>query len=278
MKLFPPRTIAVAFDGSQPSYSALEAARTIASRFGSAMELICVEELVPVAPGLAASSPRCRRGSIEGLAGAAMEVFKGNWSLRVPVGRAIPEILRRAVPSVAQLLVTGTHAREGGERFLLGSTAEALVHRSKIPVLAVRAGGAFAPRKILAPFNLTGYADEALLYAADLADAFSSELTALYAPQSPQWEIDADDELRRALERRLGQRSASVRRVIAYGEARHEISAAAESGRYDLLVLSAHHRSQLSDLALGTTAERMLRSCPVPLLAVPERRRRSAQP
>jgi nucleotide-binding universal stress UspA family protein len=57
----------------------------------------------------------------------------------VVLGIPFEEILKRAESRAADLIVVGTHGRTGLEHVVVGSTAERLVRRSKIPVLTVRA-------------------------------------------------------------------------------------------------------------------------------------------
>jgi nucleotide-binding universal stress UspA family protein len=54
------------------------------------------------------------------------------------VGTAFQKILETAANVNADLIVMGTHGRTGVEHVIVGSTAERVVRRSKIPVLTVR--------------------------------------------------------------------------------------------------------------------------------------------
>ena len=54
------------------------------------------------------------------------------------VGAAFQKILETAGKVNADLIVMGTHGRTGMEQVIVGSTAERVVRRSKIPVLTVR--------------------------------------------------------------------------------------------------------------------------------------------
>jgi len=56
---------------------------------------------------------------------------------------------------------------------------------------------------------------------------------------------------------------------LAFGSPADQIVLASKDA--DLVVLAAHSRGLLSDMVLGTTAERVLRYCPTPVLAVPSR-------
>ena len=54
------------------------------------------------------------------------------------VGAAFQKILQTGAEVNADLIVMGTHGRTGVEQVIVGSTAERVVRRSKIPVLTVR--------------------------------------------------------------------------------------------------------------------------------------------
>jgi len=54
------------------------------------------------------------------------------------VGNAFQKILETGAKVNADLIVMGTHGRTGVEQVIVGSTAERVVRRSKIPVLTVR--------------------------------------------------------------------------------------------------------------------------------------------
>lgn len=54
-------------------------------------------------------------------------------------GSPSPEIIKAAEEWKADLIVLGTHGRSGVSRAFLGSTAEAVLRHSQIPVLVVRA-------------------------------------------------------------------------------------------------------------------------------------------
>jgi len=54
------------------------------------------------------------------------------------VGTAFQKILETGAEVNADLIVMGTHGRTGMEQVIVGSTAERVVRRSKIPVLTVR--------------------------------------------------------------------------------------------------------------------------------------------
>ena len=61
-----------------------------------------------------------------------------NTTTHAVVGAAFQKILETADKVNADLIVMGTHGRTGLDHVIVGSTAERVVRRSKIPVLTVR--------------------------------------------------------------------------------------------------------------------------------------------
>jgi universal stress protein A len=57
----------------------------------------------------------------------------------VQVGKPAAEIVRAAQYWPADLILIGTHGREGLQRVLLGSVAEAVVRHAPCPVIVIRA-------------------------------------------------------------------------------------------------------------------------------------------
>lgn len=194
-------------------------------------------------------------------------------SVRTLHGWPIRAALDRAAAG-AGLLVIGTHGREGLDRALLGSLAEGIVRAARVPVLTVRESKApLRLARVLAPWNGRPYATRALRHAQALARDLGAELRVLHVvPKGTSIESAAPG-LGRRLESLLGRGgrgrwSARVR----VGDARRHIVREANSGRYGLVVLSAHRRPFSTDVVLGSTVERVLRHSRVPVLSVPSGR------
>lgn len=58
--------------------------------------------------------------------------------LDVRLGPVVPTILRAADDTHSDLIVIGTHGRTGFARIVLGSVAEAVAHKARVPVMLVR--------------------------------------------------------------------------------------------------------------------------------------------
>ncbi len=278
--VFPPKRIVVAVDLSAPSLAALDAAKALARRWGSSLELVRVQAPVLTAAGFGPEAPpvplpepdpdlekRLERRLRDAASGFPAERV----TIRTLHGWPVRAMLERAAPG-AGLIVLGTHGYAGLDRALLGSVAEAVVRASRLPVLTVRESRRpLKLSRILVPWNETPYAGRALRYARALALSLGAELKVLRV-FAPGESVDGP-----ALERRLaallgrggrGRWSLRLRR----GKAREGIVREANSGRYGMVVLSAHRRSFSTDVVLGSTVERVMRHSRVPVLSVPSGR------
>lgn len=255
---FPPSRILVPFDFSPSARAALATAQGLAGRFGGAVELFYVHK----GPGL---TERARKAVLRKLASAAPAA-----RLSLAEGQAAPAIVRHARYSGADLMIMGTEGRVGLKRLRAGSVAEAVVRESPIPVLTVRES-AGEPAGVLAPMNLESYAEAGLVAAAQVAVALGAKLTVLHvlADQSDRAAANARKRLTGLVDSlpeplRSG---AEPDIVIMHGD---PVPAVLETApAYGMIVLVARRKSVIGDAVLGTTAERVLRLSPSPVLAVP---------
>jgi nucleotide-binding universal stress UspA family protein len=144
------RKVLVPTDFSPCSDQALEYALAIAERFGATIELLHVWEVpqgigVETMPFLAMQGgdsmslmDYVRSEAEKSLAEKVAELKKRGVEVtpRLRPGNAAQTILDAA--QGCDLIVIGTHGRGAVMHFLLGSVAERVVHRSKVPVLTVR--------------------------------------------------------------------------------------------------------------------------------------------
>lgn len=139
-------SILVSHDFSERSLGAVAVARDWASALGSEVHLLHVVEPV-VYPEFYAVDVmpdevlhRIEERSFEAMTTAAAEQLDGvAHSLEVVTGRAVDAILDTADPARHDLVIMGTRGLSGLQHLLLGSVAEGVVRRSRIPVLTVRA-------------------------------------------------------------------------------------------------------------------------------------------
>lgn len=223
-----------------------------------------------------------------------------------------PAVILGAIESTAcDLVVMGTHARPWHQRLLLGSTAEAVLRTSPVPVLIVR-NTAPVPSpvrltRLLFPtdFSTASAAGEAWAQTLAshgvkdivLAHVIENPLLDVYAPDTavfdlqrlmeesrqhpprsakPYWEHAygvAQEKLRSLRQQLLGAPAyaSQVDIQVSEGPAAESILAIAQEKAPDVIVMATHGRTGVRRLMLGSVTEKVLRTAMCPLLAVPSR-------
>jgi nucleotide-binding universal stress UspA family protein len=143
------KRICCPIDFSDASRAAMELAADLARRFGAELVLL---HAYPVPgytfpDGSVVASPRMMQELADQAArhlgewrGDAEKLGAPRVSVATAVGDPAGEILDYAAEQHVDVLVLGTHGRTGLEHALLGSVAERVVRRSRIPVLTVHPG------------------------------------------------------------------------------------------------------------------------------------------
>ncbi len=266
---FPPKTILVPLDDSPASIAAWRQAQTLAKTFGARVQGLYARGWTYHSPADLAFGARDWRevaSDLRGRLGAGAD-------LRRVDGPIEQTILSWGRHLTFDLIVMGTHGRTGLERALKGSVAEHIIRHSSVPVLVSRQPAARFKR-ILAPVNFEPYSMEGLLFAAKTAAALKARLTVLHVHGSPLYgSADPTKASKKLLSDFILRLPAPLREacrpkpLLVFGNPGDEIVAAAKQA--DLVVLAARRRGFMRDALLGTTAERVLRHCHKPVLAVP---------
>jgi universal stress protein A len=140
-------------------------------------------------------------------------------------------------------------------------------------------------KRILVPIDFSESSEKALRYALRFAEQFGSSITLLHVIQPMVYPADfgypptvldtLDDTVRRQIQERLGRLasgiSGKVKHLIRLGQPYHEITTTAKELDMDLIIISTHGRTGLKHVLMGSTAERVLRHAPCPVLTVRER-------
>jgi len=219
---------------------------------------------------------------------------------RIAEGPTAQTILETARAEGATLIAMTTHGRTGIARWLMGSVAEKVARASDVPLLLVRSfrrspAGDLAPsapeeapfRRILIPVDGSATSLSIIAPAEKFAQLYDSAILVVHVrppfippspvlpgmeaalplvPASPP--LPENDEAIETAARRLRHAGLGVRQLSVEGEPAGEILDLARTEGIDLIAIGTHGRSGFSRWALGSVAERVLRSAEVPLLLV----------
>lgn len=261
---FPARRILVPDDLTPASRSAWAWARRFAAR-RARLESLFVYPMPP-APVEGLPSSALAPADAERIELSMREARAQASEWRVEPGDVVSVILRRA--RRADLIVMGAHCPSGAMRLLHRSVSEAVAREAPAPLLVVREDPAEV-RTVLAPMNLESYADRGLELAAGAAAHLGAALLILHVVEPGARRRSP----RGIIETRLSSLPAALldklrpRIIVRNGKPIEVILE--ESRRHGLLVLTAHRKSLLGDLVIGTTVERVMRHAAVPVLAAP---------
>lgn len=205
-------------------------------------------------------------------------------------GHVAEEIARHAEAVKADLVLITTHGHTGVSRMWLGSVADALIRCTSLPLLVVHpAFGSHLPaevrtfRHIMVPLDGSELSASILGPAADLALASKAKLTLVHVvsssavlgtrifPVLPDDIGPAMEKAREYLEGKAAELRARGLTVDTHVE-EHEspgraIAAVADKLDADVIALATHGYGGLKRALLGSVADKVLRSSPLPLLA-----------
>ncbi len=264
----PPKKVLVPFDFSTASLNAWDMARSLSGSLGASLEALYVYEIptypdcVPVAA--LSLSEELRRKLVDDM----RRVLGQDARVEVRQGLRAESILAFAVERKIDWIAMGTRGHAGVSRLMFSSVAESLARHSSVPILTLRKS--WAPVKsILAPINFAPYALKGFFAAAELAQRLGARFDVLRVADGRRCE-PAEREVFNDLVDELPKYFADKkpRFLCGTGEPTRRIVSAGVD--YDLVVLVAHRKSMFKDVALGTTAERVLRHSLTPVLAIPD--------
>jgi len=277
--------ILVAVDGSEPAIIAAAVGARLAREHGGELSLcFCanwkpliaqfesIGAVVDPTPTIDALKERGRRLLREATAIAARSGVKA--LARTAAGDpavTIPELARE---TASTLIVMGTHDGAGVQRLLVGSTTNAVLRRSCVPVLTVRPGIVLADetrrcfQRILVATDGSDRSAGAVETAVTLAPEDRRELVFCSVAEAGRTSVgEAQAAVERALDHACAHGARAQGRVLA-GSPGVVLPEAAQSARADLIVLGAHGCGEAAHDVLGSVAERIVRTAPLPVLIV----------
>jgi len=222
------------------------------------------------------------RDAAHRLLGAAARTATGvELTTELLEGEPVPELHRLASDRRAALLVTGTAALEGLDRFLIGSVASDLAAHAPCPLVAVPPGSALEEAgPLLAGYDGSEHSLRAARHAAALAALLGRELVLLHVVERGRDEgVRPDAELARELHaaavRGLGDGpdrpplDLKVSLAVEEGDPVHVLAGVARERAAALIVTGTRGRNALSTALLGSVSAGLVRTAGRPVGLVP---------
>lgn len=293
------KKILVPVDFSEPSKRALRYAQTLAHQFKAQLILA---HIVPESAALTYAFPpeafviekeqRDKAVHEIQILVSADEAAKLRVNTIVKIGRIEEELLGIIKDESIDLVVIGTHGRRHLGRWFIGSVAEHMLRRVPVPILTVsriqREKDAAEPdlvslKRILYACDLSDSSSVGMKYAVELARQSGAQLTVLHVVEylnllyEAAAYVDAErvqrlQEMRERLDEFVASEQTQgihVETLVTDGKPYEKILAVAEERGMDLIVLNLHSIGVLERAFLGSTAERVVRLAPIPVLSAP---------
>ncbi len=299
------RNILVPLDGSPFGEHALPIAYAIARRAAANVHLVRVHEpLAATVPVLAGGeggpdeeqwNRRQEEGESAYLRGLTEQGTKEvRISARLRHGIVLVALEIDAHRASADLVVMTTHGRGGVARAWLGSVADGVVRRLNVPVLLVRPGME-SPRpcddpcfrRIVVPLDGSKLAESVLGPAVDFARLMDARLTLLQVLPPPYFFETAEathasprasgygrlrEEAGGYLARVTGELASrgvqTTAQVLVDPRPAHAIARYAQESHGEMIALATHGRGGATRLLLGSVADKVVRTAPVPVLVL----------
>lgn len=184
------------------------------------------------------------------------------WELRW--GKTIPELLDMA--SDYDLVVMGAHGNNPLDNYFLGGIAGRLVRRSSVPVLTVREPSETLHVKRLLFATDFGYASQHAWKWCQAWREAGIKVNVVHVLAEAASASETDAALRQ-LEDFVDK--ASVRQIVRNGDLTTRLPEIAQEVAADVIVVGVRRRRSALGLLLGSRADSLIRSSPVPVLAIP---------
>jgi len=281
------RSILVPLDGTAMAQHALLPAADIARRARGRLALVVVHPIGPAedAPAIGSRDDEVLRVEEERYL-RDLRACVATFGVPVDIdllrgGDVVPNLAAYAKERQVDLVVGTTHGRGAIARLLLGGTAHRLAHELRCPMLLIKplavdtrelpAGG---PRRIAIAVDGSSRAEAAIPAALALATEAATECLLIRAIRLPL-HASALDAVRQESERYLSQLAGRLEgrgqlhvewRAPLSGDPATALRTAATRWRADILALATRRRSGVTRTVLGSVADELVRTAPMPVL------------
>lgn len=189
----------------------------------------------------------------------------GTYELRW--GRPVSELLDAS--QGFDLVVMGAHGQNRLDATFLGGLAGRMVRRTRVPVLTVRDEATdLAVRRVLVATDFGDASYHAWRFA-ELLAPYGIEIVVAHVIDDPRYRND-EDYARRASDAMSEMAQGHARRhVLREGDPIRVLPEVAGELDADVICVGVRHHATAVGLLLGSRADALLRSSPVPILSVP---------
>jgi len=289
--------ILVGVDDSEPSKEGVALAARLAREHGGELLLCYAVDWLPliansagayVDPGPVIEGLKEQGDALLAQAADSAKHFRVDAKRCLVEGAPAESILKVAGDAECRLIVMGTHGRRGLGRLLIGSTSEAVLRGSTIPVLTVRPGMKIAAERgrcferILVGIDASEPSDAAVKTVCEFSAEdrrrllfFSGvDVGALSGVRGYDYLAIRDDLFAQA--QQIVDDAVALARThnvaaegrLVEGDAADALVATAKEQETDLVVVGSHGRRGIRRFFLGSVAESVVRAAPVPVLVV----------
>jgi nucleotide-binding universal stress UspA family protein len=218
-----------------------------------------------------------------------------DYEIIVKSGDVRHELLGIVQDLAIDLVIMGSRGRSYFERMLLGSVTERMLRKLHIPILTVshlasgkelHSPGHIPLRKLLFATDLTDGSEAGLEFSIRLARGLDAHLTVVHVIQALDAALlglegvgvvpDYVNEVRTQAAERLNKLvalvsdgSVPVTTVVAEGVPCDAILELTAEQKADLVIINLQEKGRMERALLGATAERVIRTAPVPVLSLP---------
>jgi len=140
-------------------------------------------------------------------------------------------------------------------------------------------------QRILVPIDFSGHSKNALKYALSFAQQFRASIDLIYVVEPTVYPADfsfgqigfpnvekelqeyGNKELKNLIDEEIGGQVVS-RKIVRTGKPFYEINQYAQERDIDLIIIATHGHSGVEHILFGSTAEKVVRKAPCPVLVV----------
>lgn len=293
-----PRHILVPVDFSKPCLHGVAAALEFARRFGAKLTLLHVVKHLPRGSHVVLEAIDIQQDWTKPARERLAEFVAAHVPADVAVeqvvaeGKPFHEVVKLAAGVACDLIIISTHGYTGLAHVLIGSNAERIVQHAPCPVLVVRGrpdasarpvAQPLAFRWVMVPTDFSENSLKALPLAGAVAREYGATLKLVHA-RTPLWVPDeiiyvniekdlavlrakADIRLHEIRSKRLPS-DLTTETAVLDGDVHQMICEAAKSEEPGLIVMATHGLTGWKHALIGSTAERVVRHAPCPVLVV----------